>query len=211
MLGRSDSIYTETHKIIAKGLSHHLAETYGVVLNEEKILWGAVAPDVTPFYKFIRHYERESLDYITREILRLIHLMRRNPKMDEDETLMRYMSKKIGVISHYLCDYVTYPHAHRMLCTSSQSAKAHLRYEVELHRYAVKNWNKARRPIQVTLPEHVTKGEIKAMIQDVVAQYHASEAHFSTDLGFALALNCTVFDVVFQAATVTEPAALQLA
>lgn len=210
-MGRSDSIYTETHKIIAKGLSRHLEETYGVVLNEEKLLWGAVAPDVTPFYKFIRHYEKESLDYITREILRLIHLMRRNPKMDEDETLTRYMSKKIGVISHYLCDYVTYPHAHRILCTSSQSAKAHLRYEVDLHRYALKSWDNKRRAVQVMFPEQVTKSQIKTMIQDLVAQYLASETHFSTDLGFALSLNCAVFDVVFQAATMTETAALQLA
>ena len=95
-------------------MHENIFDIYGLKLDKEKLLWGSVAPDILPHYKMIRHYKKESINFITREIMKIIFVSRYidfNEKLDP--VAMKVLSKKIGIISHYLSDYVCLAHANR--------------------------------------------------------------------------------------------------
>ena len=78
------------------------------------MLWGSIAPDILPKYKFIRHYKDESIDYVVREIVKVIFMSRYvDFNKNIDAITMKVLSKKIGIISHYLTDFVCVPHSKR--------------------------------------------------------------------------------------------------
>jgi len=69
-------IFKDTHKIIAKNIHKNIYDIYGIELDEKKLLWGSISPDILPKYKLHRHYKKESLDYVVNEIVKLIFICR---------------------------------------------------------------------------------------------------------------------------------------
>ena len=128
-------IFAETHKIIANNIYENIYRVHDIKLDRKKLLWGSVAPDYLPKYKFIRHYHDESINYITKEIINVIFISRYlelNKALDP--ITMNLLSNKIGIISHYLSDYVCTPHAKRW--TFSDSMVKHIKYESKLNDFA---------------------------------------------------------------------------
>jgi hypothetical protein len=188
-------IFAETHKIIASNIYDNVYDIYGVKLNKDKLLWGSVAPDIVPKYKFIRHYQKESINYITKEIMKIIFLSR---YIDFNKILdpfaMNLLSSKIGIISHYLSDYVCLPHANRW--TFADSMLKHIKYESSLNEYAVKHTFIKNvidtNDIDIFENEFTTlKTKIKHYIQNVVEEY-SLKSGFDNDLNFALSLNLKI-------------------
>lgn len=167
------------------------------------MLWGSIAPDIMPFYKFIRHYKNESINYISKEIANLIILCQKAIwEIDPDPMLLSYISKKIGIISHYLCDYTCYPHAQRITCSSSKSAREHLGYEIKLNNFSKDHeFNLLQvntKEIYVISYKYFSmRTEIKNYINDIVEEYMNAEPSFETDLNYALMLNIRIIDFVF--------------
>lgn len=193
--------------MIAEILYEHVSEVYGIQLNKEKLLWGSIAPDITPFYKFIRHYKDESINYIAKEIVNLIFLSQgKDFEENNDAMLNKYMSKKLGVISHYLCDYTCYPHAERITCVSSKKAKEHLGYEMILNEYAK---NHEFKTVDLNTEDLIINQrrtvimikDVKKFINEVVEEYEKREVDFENDLDFALTLNLKIFDYIFESVT----------
>ena len=107
-------IFSDSHKIIASKIYDNVFDIYGLKLDKEKLLWGSVCPDILPQYKFIRHYKDESLNYIAKEIMKVIFISRYlefNKILDP--LAIKILSNKIGIISHYLSAAVCLPHANR--------------------------------------------------------------------------------------------------
>lgn len=172
-------------------------------LNKEKLLWGSVAPDILPQYKFIRHYKDESLNYIAKEIMKIIFVSRYiefNKILDPIAIMV--LSKKIGIISHYLSDYVCLPHAKRW--TFVDSMFKHVKYESRLNDFA-KTYDFKNNVINVDDIDihdgefNNLKSKIKEYIDDVVKEY-SLKTGFKNDLNFALSINlkitCFILDTI---------------
>lgn len=95
----------------------------GIYLNEKFFKIGNVIPDFSPYHKFIRHYQNNSLEYVERTVSEII-----------GSTDINEISFKSGVICHYLADYFCYPHFNNMTFNSKDIAK-HIQYETELNDY----------------------------------------------------------------------------
>lgn len=200
------TILSSTHKIVAKIVCNRIKEDYDINLNMEKIQWGSICPDILPYYRLIRHYQDESIDYISKEIANLIYFcrysnLRDNPK----KVLVNYLSKKLGVISHYLCDYVCYPHAYRM--TFFNDMKAHIKYESDLNEYVLnakaleENYKSVISCEDLDLFKDVDiklKDRIKAYIEDVVNEYKTNEPSFDNDMDFALDISSKIASFVIE-------------
>lgn len=188
-------IFAESHKIIATNIYDNIYDIYGIKLNKEKLLWGSVAPDILPKYKFIRHYQDESINYIATEIIKVIFISRylELNKMLDPITI-NLLSKKIGIISHYISDYVCLPHANRW--TFADSMIKHVKYESHLNEYAPKHTFKKN---VITVDEldiydnnfSTLRGRIKDYIKEVVEEY-SIKTSFKNDLDFALSLNLKI-------------------
>jgi hypothetical protein len=188
-------IFAETHKIIASNIYDNVYDIYGLKLNKDKLLWGSVAPDILPKYKLIRHYKDESINYITKEIMKIIFISRYielNNILDPITVIV--LSKKIGIISHYLSDYVCMPHAKRW--TFSDSMIKHIKYEAALNDYAPMHDFKKNvinvDDIDIFESKFATyKANIKNYIESVIEEY-SKKSSLKNDLNFALSLNLKI-------------------
>ena len=164
-------------------------------LDKDKLLWGSVAPDVLPKYRFIRHYKEESIDYIAKEIIKIIFVSRYVDISNiQDPIAIKLLSKKLGIVSHYLSDYVCYPHAQRW--TFAGSMKKHIKYESELNDYAIFHDFKKSIIQQDDMDIYddrliSLKSRIKDYIYDVLDEYNKNTC-LSNDLNFALSLNLKI-------------------
>ncbi|WP_236915192.1 zinc dependent phospholipase C family protein [Clostridium sp. Cult2] len=188
-------IFAETHRIIGNNIYEKIYDIYGIELDKDKLLWGSVAPDVLPQFKLRRHYQRESLNYVVNEIIKLIFICRYiefNSKIDP--LAIKILSKRIGIISHYLSDYVCLPHAERWTFTNSMLK--HINYESKLNDYSIYHDFK-KNVINVEdmdiFQEKVIKLKpiVKKYIEDVVEEY-SFKTGYENDLNFALSLNLKI-------------------
>jgi len=188
-------IFSDSHKIIASKVYDNVFDIYGLKLDKQKLLWGSVCPDILPQYKFIRHYKEESLNFIAKEIMKVIFISRYlefNKILDP--LAIKILSKKIGVISHYLSDYVCLPHANRWTFTDSMIK--HIKYESQLNDFATKHDFK-KNVIDTddldiyNIPQAKLKRTIKEYITEVVEEY-SLKTSFKNDLDFALSLNLKI-------------------
>ena len=199
-------ILPDTHKIVAKIVHDRVKEKYNVNLNLEKMLWGSIAPDVLPYYKMKRHYFDESGDFIAREISKLIYFSRYSySEGNESKLFINYMSKKLGIIMHYLCDFVCYPHAYRM--TFIENLRKHVKYEQDLALYARENKFLEESFRDVISCEDINffensdiklEKKVKAYLINVIEEYKNSNHSFDNDLNFALNLSTNISILVIE-------------
>lgn len=199
-------ILPDTHKIVAKIVHDRIKEKYNVNLNLDKMLWGSIAPDVLPYYKTKRHYFDESGDYIAREISKLIYFSRYSySEGNESKLFINYMSKKLGIIMHYLCDFVCYPHAYRM--TFIENLRKHVKYEQDLALYARENKFLEESFRDVISCEDINffensdiklEKKVKAYLIKVIEEYKDSNHSFDNDLDFALNLSTNISILVIE-------------
>ena len=199
-------ILPDTHKIVAKIVHDRIKEKYNVNLNLDKMLWGSIAPDVLPYYKTKRHYFDESGDYIAREISKLIYFSRYSySEGNESKLFINYISKKLGIIMHYLCDFVCYPHAYRM--TFIENLRKHVKYEQDLALYARENKFLEESFRDVISCEDINffensdiklEKKVKAYLIKVIEEYKDSNHSFDNDLNFALNLSTNISILVIE-------------
>lgn len=188
-------IFKDTHKIIASNIHSNIYDIYGIKLDKDKLLWGSVAPDILPQFKLHRHYQKESLNYVVNEIVKLIFISRYiefNRKIEP--ITIRVLSKKIGIISHYLSDFVCLPHAERWTFTTNMVK--HINYESRLNDYS-SNHDFKKNVITIDeidiFQDRVIKIRplIKKYIEDVIEEY-SLKTGFENDLDFGLSLSLKV-------------------
>ncbi len=187
------NIFADAHKIIATEIYESVLELYGLKLDKKSLLWGSVLPDISPKYKLIRHYKEESLEYIINEIINLIET---NKKINlyKNKIGLKILSKKIGIISHYLSDYTCLPHAERW--TFQTNMIKHIKYEADLNKF-IKNYKfKENRIKNQDLDLYDTEDDIYLKIEDyinnVVDVEYKLNRSLSNDLDFAISLNLKI-------------------
>lgn len=185
-------IFADTHKIIASNIHENIYEIYDLKLDKDKLLWGSIAPDVLPQYRLVRHYKDESISFITKEIMKIIFASKiYSSNKHLDPIAIKIFSKKIGIISHYLSDYVCLPHANRW--TFNGSMRKHIKYESSLNDY-VRNHDFKKNVISVDdldirdFQILELRSKIREYIEDVLEEYSQATS-FKNDLDFSLSLN----------------------
>lgn len=122
----------------------------------------------------------------------------------QDPIAMKLLSKKIGIISHYLSDYVCLPHANRW--TFFGSMRKHIKYETDLNEFARTHSFKKNvieiDDIDIYDGNFISlKSKIKDYIEKVVQEYQ-EKSSLANDLNFALSLNlkmsCFILDTINQ-------------
>lgn len=196
----------ETHRSVAGAVFHHMETETGIILDKKRLLRGSIAPDLYPKYKFIPHYFSESIDYIVDQIITLVPFM---SKIVYDSAwnglLSGPISYKLGVICHYLSDYMTHPHARRIRFTSAKDIREHVRYENALNQYAKSH------PLDPDMASNMAMGSFQGGLQDLkvyvktqilrfIDQYLQKEISFENDYSDAFILNVFVFQTVCEAA-----------
>ncbi len=195
------NIFADTHQIIASNIYENIDDIYNIKLDNSALAWGSVAPDILPKYKKIRHYKKESLEFVVNEIVKLIYLNRNLDFNRIDPITMKFFSKNLGIISHYLSDFVCLPHAKRW--TFSTNMFKHIKYEYRLDNKSVNhefnkyiiNGNK----IDIYKNESVKMIDIvRDFILNVVEEYSTNNESYENDLDFALALNLELSSFVIE-------------
>lgn len=163
-------------------------------------MWGSIAPDYLPYYKIKSHYKNDSLDFIVREITTLILVYRFVDFNNMNKLMLNYLSRKIGVISHYMCDFTCRPH---MLNQSfKKNMKEHMDYEKKLNEFA-KTFVPERMTIvsdnnNLDSEENNLMTEIKSKIEQVVEVYAGKDPGYDVDLNFGLTLSMATLDIIME-------------
>lgn len=193
---------SNSHKIIATNIYENSFNSFGIKLDKNKLLWGSIAPDILPRYRFIRHYQKESLEYVVNKVISLVHLVISSDFSSSKDCLkMAVFSRELGILSHYLTDFVTMPHARRW--TFNTAMRAHVEYEKELDIFAKSHDFKKNVIFNNDLstqenPEDLPK-IIKSYIEDIIEEYSISSG-FDVDLEYALDINTKISNFIFELA-----------
>lgn len=190
-------IFPDTHKIIAKNIYNEIYDKYNIKLSKNRLMWGAVSPDILPKYKIYKHYKDDNENMVINEIISLIYIVKVFDFYNLSGFRKTILSNRLGVISHFLCDYVTLPHKEKW--TFNDSFNKHVVYEKELNELA-KNHKFNSNIISVekiNIYEDETimlKSIVKKYIDDVVKEYSKSQSYErDLDFGLSLSLNVSLF------------------
>jgi zinc dependent phospholipase C len=188
-------IFADTHKIIARNIYDNIYNDYNLKLDINKLEWGAISPDILPHYRLIRHYKDESLNFISREVMKVIFISRFLDFNDRlDPIAIKILSNKIGVISHYLSDYVCLPHANRW--TFFGNMKRHIKYEKKLDlispNHDFKNNKISIEDLDIyDINPKELQTKIKQYINKVIEEY-SLKSGYDVDLDFSVSINLKI-------------------
>lgn len=94
----------------------------GLFHHKKAFYLGSILPDCIPSFITRRHTIEETFDILTDEILKI------TDNYDADRGINRYFTRHLGVVTHYIADYFTYPHNNIF----EGNIKEHCSYEKKL-------------------------------------------------------------------------------
>lgn len=120
-------MFINTHLLIGKSLVENINDNKSFFISDKNFIYGNIKPDITSKYVLQKHYLDESLDMIFTKVEYLCTLSL--------DCISKYFSiskfsQELGVICHFLCDFLCVPHSRRW--EMSHSMNKHVVYEKEL-------------------------------------------------------------------------------
>lgn len=106
-------------------LAHYLMNSAGMedlIEHKKSFYIGSIMPDCTPSFITRRHSIDETFDVLRKEMQKITE------NYDANEGITGYYCRHLGVVTHYIADYFTFPH--NSIFTGS--IKEHCTYENEL-------------------------------------------------------------------------------
>lgn len=176
----------KSHISLAKFIVNNMQVTD---LKEHKKAFyiGSILPDLKPSFITKKHTIEETFDTLTDEIKKI------TVDYDMDKGINTYYARHLGVITHYLADYFTFPHNKIFQGSITQ----HVRYEKELkHRlkeYVTRDDVKRERRIGKRI---LSIEEIIILIQRAHREYLKALKAIKIDIQFIVDLCCIVVDAL---------------
>lgn len=112
-------------------------EFEGLLDHKKSFYIGSILPDCVPSFLTRKHNIEETFDILRDEIIKI------TDDYDMEKGITRYYSRHLGVITHYIADYFTYPH--NGIFTGN--LKDHCTYENEL-KYALRAYVKSEEAVK---------------------------------------------------------------
>ncbi len=147
---------------------------------------GSILPDCVPSFLVRKHTFEESFSILEKEIGKLVSHF--NPSKGAD----CYFCRHIGVITHYISDYFTFPHN----ANYPGKLKDHCIYEEELKKN-FRSYVHSPVAVQKRLGETVhTPDEILKFVRDMHNIYAEAQSIVKRDVEYITALCHTVVDAL---------------
>lgn len=159
-------------------------------------------PDFHPKYRAMSHYPDISLEYIVSELNYLIFLGRYiDFKNDFFYGISnKFFSRKLGIISHFLADFVCLPHYEKW--TFNDSLIKHVKYEKNIAKFAT---DFDFRSIDIGEIEFVTDKNGNYQISDIIRNFinevlvnYSQDRSMTRDLDFSYNINLMLTEFVLE-------------
>jgi len=118
----------KSHISLAKFLVDNIKE-HKLIKHKKAFYIGSILPDLKPSFLTRRHTIEETFDILIKEIRKI------TIDYDVSKGIGSYYARHIGVITHYLADYCTFPHNSEY----TGSMADHVYYEKEM-KYRLKEY-----------------------------------------------------------------------
>ncbi|MBH1940658.1 zinc dependent phospholipase C family protein [Mobilitalea sibirica] len=150
---------------------------------------GSILPDLKPSFFTKKHTIDETFDILIEEIKKI------TIDYDVNKGINRYFARHLGVITHYLADYCTFPHNSIFQGTMTD----HVYYEKDL-KYSLKEYVKSPSAgrSRTTGTVFVTVDEIIQMITKIHTEYLKAKKAVKEDIRYIVELCHKVVDAVLQ-------------
>ncbi len=150
---------------------------------------GSLLPDCVPSFLTRRHCIEDTFDIVKKEIKKI------TSHYDEEKGITRYYCRHLGVVTHYIADYFTFPH--NAIFTGSLSE--HCSYENEL-KFALRDYVKSEEAMKHR--EKVKRirsiDEICNYIKEMHNEYLQVIKTVKTDCEYIVKVCQKVVDVILQ-------------
>lgn len=147
---------------------------------------GSVLPDCVPSFLVRKHTIGDSFDVLEKEIYKMVS------HYDPTKGTDRYFCIHLGVITHYVSDYFTFPHN----VTYDGKFKDHCIYEEEL-KHEIRSYIKKPESVRKRLGETVYSPEmILNFIKRMHQIYLETKSAVTRDCEYILCLCHTVVDAI---------------
>ncbi|AQR94172.1 zinc dependent phospholipase C family protein [Clostridium saccharoperbutylacetonicum] len=147
--------------------------------------FGLIMVDQSWHVKTHPHYMEKSLSYINKKIEKLISVK----KFDA------FSSLQLGIVVHYLCDFCCHSH----ISGSIGNIPSHLKYERELQKYLLNNFDKLRNQFhsKTSSLNLNNLSTLKASIDAILSNYSKGQASYFWDIKHCFELTFLVCSSVF--------------
>ncbi len=148
---------------------------------------GSILPDLTPSFITRRHTIDETFDTLINEIKKI------TVNYDINKGINRYYARHLGVITHYLSDYCTYPHNDIF----EGSIAEHVHYEKEL-KYSLREYVNSDHNKRERKPNEncCSLDEIVHLILQIHKEYLAALKTINKDIQYIIDLCYKVVDAI---------------
>lgn len=124
---RVENMLPQTHMMISEQVVKNTEQALGFSLHKASLTYGSVKPDIAPQLLKLAHFKPQSFDLICNRIDHLASM-----ELDINVETMKFVSREIGVITHFISDFFCVPHNDRK--TYKNNFMNHLAYENNLHK-----------------------------------------------------------------------------
>lgn len=166
----------------SKGMEH-------IQDHKKSFYLGSILPDCTPSFITRRHSIDETFHILKEEIRKVTE------GYDTEKGMSRYYCRHLGVITHYIADYFTFPH--NTIFTGN--IKEHCEYEKEL-KFALKKYvhSEEAKRVREKNGTFTTVEEILAFIERMHVEYLQVIKVVKLDCHYIVELCHKVVDAILQ-------------
>lgn len=176
----------KSHISLARFLVHN-NEEYQLSDHKKSFYIGSILPDIKPSFLTKRHTFEETFDILIDEIKRI------TVDYDFNKGINRYYARHLGVITHYLADYCTFPHNSCFTGTMTD----HVYYEKEM-KFKLREYVKSNNINKTSAQRYklYTFDEIIQFIKIMHKEYLKELKAVKQDINYIIELCSRVVDAI---------------
>lgn len=165
----------QSHIIIATQIYKNIDKKLNIKLDKTQLIYGSVKPDIPLYLSGIPHFKPQSFNYICNRI----HELSLQPLFNNRE-FIKYLSREIGIVTHYIADYFCVPHNDRS--TYKNHFLNHFTYESNLHREYKSHIDSIDISRNLFHLDNNSLHSIKSLIDDLHDIYKSKGESFKNDV-----------------------------
>lgn len=155
-------------------------------LHKGSFYLGSILPDCVPSFLVRRHTIEDSFEVLRKELEKLVS------HFDPEKGINRYFCRHLGVITHYISDYFTFPHN----VNYPGTLKDHCIYEEELKKKFRAYVHSPEAVRERRMDEVHTPEEILAFVRRMHDIYMQAESVVKRDCEYIIELCHTVVNAI---------------
>lgn len=182
-------MFIHSHNKMSELIYSNIETHTSFSLNKFIFRTGNMSPDLPVYHRHLKHYKHQNFNAILGMINDLALI-------DPSESISTHAlySYRLGVISHYVCDYFCLPHHDRDYY--EEHLTEHLLYEKNLHK-EVKNYSNANiGSIEDYEISSFDNDDLIRVFDDYIEKYRAEENSFEKDINYAITAASMVCSIV---------------